>query len=229
LPLPPRYVLPSGASPKLGPTPGRPGLRAPLLQAIARSAPHLPHLRRLRPIHPASAAARRESGGVARPAKKLPPSRKAAAVLRCEPRQSRGSRDGGLAPIELGRRTALMVAGQAHAEDMAHLGHPGTGAPTACPRAAPQRRAGGANTVLENALCFTAREAAHPRQAADRPRSRCGARAESMFFDEVPPPPTTPSREEHPASGPPRASARRRAAGRHAHRDPGAVLLPGAD
>jgi uncharacterized protein YkwD len=91
----------------------------------------------------------------------------------------------GLAPVELDEG-APTVAGQAHAEDMAHLGYLGHwGSDGSVPE---QRHtdAGGADMVLENALCFTdmAKRTLDAKPAIDPEQVE---RAESLFFDEVPP------------------------------------------
>jgi uncharacterized protein YkwD len=90
-----------------------------------------------------------------------------------------------LEPVELdlGSPTA---AGQAHAEDMAkngYLGHWGTDGSVPEQRAT---EAGGADMVLENALCFT--DLAQ-RELDPSPLIEAVAieQAESMFFNEVPP------------------------------------------
>jgi uncharacterized protein YkwD len=91
----------------------------------------------------------------------------------------------GLGPVELdeGPPTA---AGQAHAEDMAqngYLGHWGTDG------SVPEQRlteAGGADMVLENALCFTDEQKRRldPSPLIDAKEIE---KSESMFFNEVPP------------------------------------------
>jgi uncharacterized protein YkwD len=94
----------------------------------------------------------------------------------------------GLAPVELDLGPPT-VAGQAHAEDMAshgYLGHWGTDG------SVPEQRlteAGGADMVLENALCFVDE---HPRTLDTRENQPLidaeeVERAESMFWNEVPP------------------------------------------
>jgi Cysteine-rich secretory protein family len=90
-----------------------------------------------------------------------------------------------LAPVELDEGPPT-TAGQAHAEDMAkngYLGHWGTDG------SVPEQRhseAGGSDMVSENALCFTDLAArkldGHPLVDAVQI-----AKAESMFFNEVPP------------------------------------------
>jgi uncharacterized protein YkwD len=91
----------------------------------------------------------------------------------------------GLAPVELdeGPPTA---AGQAHAEDMARLGYLGHwGSDGSVPE---QRHtdAGGADMVLENALCFVD-EKARRLDASPLVDPEQIERAEAQFFDEVPP------------------------------------------
>jgi uncharacterized protein YkwD len=91
----------------------------------------------------------------------------------------------GLAPVELDVGAAT-AAGQAHAEDMAakgYLGHWGSDG------SVPEQRtteAGGADMVLENALCFVDEK---PRALDPRPFIDVAEieRAESMFFHETPP------------------------------------------
>ncbi len=90
-----------------------------------------------------------------------------------------------LPPVELDEGPPT-TAGQAHADDMAkngYLGHWGTDG------SVPEQRhseAGGADMVLENALCFTDQAArtldGHPLVDAEQV-----VKAESMFFNEVPP------------------------------------------
>jgi uncharacterized protein YkwD len=91
----------------------------------------------------------------------------------------------GLGPVELDEG-APTIAGQAHAEDMAHLGYLGHwGSDGSVPE---QRHtdAGGEDMVLENALCFTdeQKRALDPKATID---PAAVERSESMFFDEVPP------------------------------------------
>jgi uncharacterized protein YkwD len=91
----------------------------------------------------------------------------------------------GLSPLELDEGPA-QAAGQAHAEDMARLGYLGHwGADGSVPE---QRHteAGGADMVLENALCFTD-EKARTLDAAPHIEPKEIERAESQFFDEKPP------------------------------------------
>jgi hypothetical protein len=97
--------------------------------------------------------------------------------------RDRGSQ--GLSPVTLDEGPPTL-AGQAHADDMArlgYLGHWGTDG------SVPEQRhteAGGADMVLENALCFTdeARRTLDPAPLIDPAQIE---RAESLFFDEVPP------------------------------------------
>jgi uncharacterized protein YkwD len=91
----------------------------------------------------------------------------------------------GLSPVELdeGPPTA---AGQAHAEDMATLGYLGHWGSDG---SVPEQRlteAGGADMVLENALCFTdeKKRSLDPSPLIDAKEVE---RSESMFFNEVPP------------------------------------------
>jgi hypothetical protein len=98
---------------------------------------------------------------------------------------NRDRRGEGLEPVELDPG-APTRAGQLHAEDMArngYLGHWGTDG------SVPEQRtteAGGADMVLENALCFVDERA---RTLDSQPLVDAAevARAESMFFNESPP------------------------------------------
>jgi uncharacterized protein YkwD len=91
----------------------------------------------------------------------------------------------GLGPVELddGAPTA---AGQAHAEDMAHLGYLGHWGSDGSVPEQRHTEAGGEDMVLENALCFTdeAKRTLDPNATIDPVQVE---RSESMFFDEVPP------------------------------------------
>ncbi len=91
----------------------------------------------------------------------------------------------GLPPLELDEGPPTL-AGQAHAEDMAHLGYLGHWGTDG---SVPEQRhsdAGGAGMVLENALCFTDEKLrVLDKQPLIDPQQV--ERAESMFFDEVPP------------------------------------------
>ena len=91
----------------------------------------------------------------------------------------------GLGPVELDEG-APTIAGQAHAEDMAHLGYLGHWGSDGSVPEQRHTEAGGEDMVLENALCFTdeAKRALDPKATID-PASV--ERSESMFFDEVPP------------------------------------------
>ena len=91
----------------------------------------------------------------------------------------------GLPPVELDEGPPT-IAGQAHAEDMVRLGYLGHwGSDGSVPE---QRHsdAGGADMVLENALCFTDE---HKRDVDEKALIAQAEieRAESMFFNEVPP------------------------------------------
>ncbi|AKV02152.1 hypothetical protein AKJ09_08815 [Labilithrix luteola] len=91
----------------------------------------------------------------------------------------------GLAPVELDEGAAT-TAGQAHAEDMVRLGYLGHWGSDG---SVPEQRytdAGGADMVLENALCFTDEK---KRTLDGQPRIDPAQieKAESQFFDEVPP------------------------------------------
>lgn len=91
----------------------------------------------------------------------------------------------GLPPVELdeGPPTA---AGQAHAEDMVRLGYLGHWGSDGSVPEQRHTEAGGADMVLENALCFTDE---HKRDVDDRALVSTAEieRAEGMFFNEVPP------------------------------------------
>ena len=78
------------------------------------------------------------------------------------------------------------AAGQAHAEDMAKLGYLGHWGSDGSVPEQRHTEAGGADMVLENALCFTDE---HLRTLDKAPLIDPAQieRAESMFFDEVPP------------------------------------------
>ena len=91
----------------------------------------------------------------------------------------------GLGPVELDEG-APTIAGQAHAEDMAHLGYLGHWGSDGSVPEQRHTEAGGANMVLENALCFTdeQKRALDPKATID---PIAVERSESMFFDEVPP------------------------------------------
>ncbi len=91
----------------------------------------------------------------------------------------------GLAPVELDEGPA-MAAGQAHADDMVRLGYLGHWGSDGSVPEQRHTNAGGADMVLENALCFTdeARREVDAKALIDPKEVE---RAESMFFDEVPP------------------------------------------
>ena len=91
----------------------------------------------------------------------------------------------GLAPVELDEG-APTQAGQAHAEDMARLGYLGHWGSDGSVPEQRHTEAGGADMVLENALCFTdeAKRRLDAKPLIDPVQIE---RAESLFFDEVPP------------------------------------------
>jgi hypothetical protein len=91
----------------------------------------------------------------------------------------------GLAPVVLDEG-APTASGQAHAEDMVGLGYLGHWGSDGSVPEQRHTEAGGADMVLENALCFTdeAKRVADPRPLIDPAQVE---RAESMFFEEVPP------------------------------------------
>ena len=176
-------ALSCGASPKPGPTAGAPAPSAPPA-AIAASAPAASAASAPAPSDPSASAApaRRGAGAVARPAKKLTLAEARRYMVSLV---NRDRATAGLAPVELDEGPPT-VAGQAHAEDMAHLGYLGHWGTDG---SVPEQRhsdAGGADMVLENALCFTDEKLrVLDRQPLIDPVQV--ERAESMFFDEVPP------------------------------------------
>lgn len=91
----------------------------------------------------------------------------------------------GLAPVELDEG-APTIAGQAHAEDMVRLGFLGHWGSDGSVPEQRHTEAGGADMVLENALCFTdeVKRRVDPKPLIDPKQVE---RAESLFFDEVPP------------------------------------------
>lgn len=91
----------------------------------------------------------------------------------------------GLPPVELDEGPPTL-AGQAHAEDMAKLGYLGHWGSDGSVPEQRHTEAGGADMVLENALCFTdeAKRALDPKPTIDPAHLE---RAEALFFDEVPP------------------------------------------
>jgi len=90
-----------------------------------------------------------------------------------------------LPPITLDEGPA-QAAGQAHAEDMAKLGYLGHWGSDGSVPEQRHSEAGGADMVLENALCFTDEQ---KRTLDGNPTIDPAQieRAESLFFDEVPP------------------------------------------
>src|SRR5262249_38821876 len=78
------------------------------------------------------------------------------------------------------------IAGQAHAEDMARLGYLGHWGSDGSVPEQRHTEAGGADMVLENALCFTdeAKRTLDPNPRIDPAQIE---KAESQFFDETPP------------------------------------------
>ncbi len=91
----------------------------------------------------------------------------------------------GLAPVELDEG-APTAAGQAHAEDMVRLGYLGHWGSDGSVPEQRHTEAGGADMVLENALCFTdeAKRRVDPKPMIDPKQVE---RAESLFFNEVSP------------------------------------------
>jgi len=90
-----------------------------------------------------------------------------------------------LPPVELDEG-APTVAGQRHAEDMARLGYLGHWGSDGSVPEQRHTEAGGADMVLENALCFTD-ETKRSIDANPRIDPKQVERAESLFFDELPP------------------------------------------
>ncbi|MBX3193230.1 MAG: CAP domain-containing protein [Labilithrix sp.] len=129
-----------------------------------------------------SASASPSPSAVERPGKRLtiPEARRYMLALINRDRASQGLR-----PVELdeGPPTA---AGQAHAEDMAHLGYLGHWGSDGSVPEQRHTQAGGADMVLENASCFVD-EAVRTLDAAPTIDPAQIERAESQFFDEVPP------------------------------------------
>ena len=119
---------------------------------------------------------------VPRPAKKLSAAEAARYMLALVNRD-RASQ--GLVPVELDDGAATN-AGQAHAEDMARLGYLGHWGSDGSVPEQRHTEAGGADMVLENALCFTdeAKRTLDPKPLIDPLQIE---RAESLFFDELPP------------------------------------------
>ncbi|MBX3214432.1 MAG: CAP domain-containing protein [Labilithrix sp.] len=91
----------------------------------------------------------------------------------------------GLAPVELDEG-APTAAGQRHAEDMVRLGYLGHWGSDGSVPEQRHTEAGGADMVLENALCFTdeAKRTVDERPLIDPKQVE---RAESLFYNEVPP------------------------------------------
>lgn len=98
---------------------------------------------------------------------------------------NRDRKTAGLAPVVLDEG-APTVAGQAHAEDMVRLGYLGHWGSDGSVPEQRHTEAGGADMVLENALCFTdeAKRNVDPQPLIDPAQIE---KAESQFFDEVPP------------------------------------------
>lgn len=91
----------------------------------------------------------------------------------------------GLGPVTLDEGPPTS-AGQAHAEDMAKLGYLGHWGSDGSVPEERHTAAGGADMVLENALCFTD-EQKRTLDASPTIDPAQIERAESLFFDEVPP------------------------------------------
>ena len=122
------------------------------------------------------------SNAVTRPTKKLSAAEASRYMLALV---NRDRATQGLAPVELDDG-APTQAGQAHAEDMARLGYLGHWGSDGSVPEQRHTEAGGADMVLENALCFTdeAKRTLDPKPLVDPEQIE---RAESLFFDEVPP------------------------------------------
>lgn len=120
--------------------------------------------------------------GIERPTRKLtiPEARRYMLTLINRDRAAHG-----LGPVELDEGAATR-AGQAHAEDMARLGYLGHWGSDGSVPEQRHTEAGGADMVLENALCFTdeRRRELDPNALIDPKEIE---RAQSLFFDEVPP------------------------------------------
>lgn len=133
---------------------------------------------------PASAtpAKKPAAAGPARPAKKLtvPEARRYMLALINRDRATQG-----LGPVELDDGPAR-TAGQAHAEDMLRLGYLGHWGSDGSVPEQRHTEAGGADMVLENALCVTdeTKRGLAPEALLEPAQVE---RAESLFFDEVPP------------------------------------------
>jgi uncharacterized protein YkwD len=98
---------------------------------------------------------------------------------------NRDRRAHGLAPVELDEGPPT-IAAQRHAEDMVRLGFLGHWGSDGSVPEQRHTEAGGADMVLENALCFTdeVKRDVDPNPLIDPKQVE---RAESLFFDEVPP------------------------------------------
>jgi uncharacterized protein YkwD len=146
-----------------------PGSRAPTASKGASTSPSGPAA----PITP---------GVVLRPTKRLTPA-EARRYMTSLVNRDRATQ--GLPPVELDEGPPT-VAGQAHAEDMARLGYLGHWGSDGSVPEQRHSEAGGADMVLENALCFTdeAKRTLDPKALIDPAQVE---RAESLFFDEVPP------------------------------------------
>jgi hypothetical protein len=98
---------------------------------------------------------------------------------------NRDRKTAGLAPVALDEGPAS-AAGQLHAEDMVRLGYLGHWGSDGSVPEQRHTEAGGADMVLENALCFTdeAKRVVDPKALIDPKQVE---RAEALFFDEVPP------------------------------------------
>lgn len=131
---------------------------------------------------PASSDGPHAAPAVPRPTKKLTPAEARRYMVALV---NRDRAKFGLSPVELDEG-APTQAGQAHAEDMARLGYLGHWGSDGSVPEQRHSEAGGADMVLENALCFTD-EAKRTLDAKPLIDPAQIDRAESLFFDEVPP------------------------------------------
>jgi len=157
------------------PLPPARGVASPPDDRGAATAPPAPPLR-------APVPAPAKPGVVPRPTKRLTLAEARRYMLALV---NRDRATAGLAPVELDEG-APTLAGQAHADDMARLGYLGHWGSDGSVPEQRHTEAGGADMVLENALCFTD-ERARTLDAQPTIDPVQIERAESLFFDEVPP------------------------------------------
>lgn len=165
----------SGASAAGGPSPGAPAAAAPSTKGSPATATPAPRVQ-------SPAASKPVVTPVLRPTKRLTIDEARRYMLALV---NRDRATQGLGPVELDEG-APTAAGQAHAEDMAHLGYLGHWGSDGSVPEQRHTEAGGEDMVLENALCFTdeARRTLDAKATIDPAQVE---RSESMFFDEVPP------------------------------------------